>query len=139
MKQESGQSRGLMDGLLGGAGGQLDEKQKRCLELGGSYNECASPMVGALTAMASLITLGATDSSSNGPPPLNGVILVGMYHSRTDLPEVGLTWDGNALLQKCANLVDESHSYTLRKSGGTIQIVVANEPDPIVLTLRGEA
>lgn len=141
MKQENGQSGGgLLDGLFGGdsGGGQLDEKQKRCLELGGTYNECASPMMGALTAMASLITLGASDSSSDGAPPLNGVILVGMYHSRTDLPELGLTWDGKAVLQKCGNLVDEPHAYTLRKSGATIQIVVDNEPDSIVLTLRGD-
>jgi hypothetical protein len=135
MKQESGQPAGLMDSVFGG-GGSLDDKQKRCLELGGSYNECASPMMGALSAMASLISLGATDSSSQGPPPLNGVILVGMYHSRTDLPEVGLTWDGKATLQNCGNLVDDSHRYTIRKSGDALQIVVDNEPDPIVLSLR---
>jgi len=140
MKQENGQSGGgLTDGLLGaGGGGPLNDEQKRCLELGGSYNECAGAMMGALNAMASLITLGASDTSSNGPPPLNGVLLVGMYHSRTDLPELGLTWDGKALLQKCGTLVDDSHRYTIRKSGGATQIVIDNEPEPIVLTLRGD-
>jgi hypothetical protein len=135
MKQDNGQPSG---GLFGGGGGSLDDKQKRCLELGGSYKECASPMMGALTAMASLITLGASDSSSEGPPPLNGVLLVGSYHSRTDLPEIALTWDGKAFLQKCGTLVDDSHTYTIRRSGGAFQMVVDNEPDPIVLTLRAD-
>ena len=130
---------GLLGGLLGGGGGggQLDAKQKRCLELGGSYNECAGALMGLVGAIGSLVTLGAS-TTPEGPPPLNGVILVGMYHSRTDLPEIALTWNGAATLRNCGTLVDGTHPYTFRKSGGTTQIVVDNEPDPIVLTLRGD-
>jgi hypothetical protein len=135
MKQDNGQTGSLMDAMFGG-GGDLNEKQKRCLELGGAYNECAGALTDALDAMSSLLTLGAPDASS-GPPPLNGVVLVGMYHSRTDLPEIELT-TGEATLQKCGTLVDSSHPYTLRKSGSATQLVVDNEPDPIVLTLRGD-
>jgi hypothetical protein len=137
MKQENGPAGGPTDGLAGrGGAGPLDDKQNRCLELGGSYNECASPMLGALSAMASVLTLGASDSSSQGPPPLNGVILVGMYHSRADLAEIGLTWDGKAILQKCGTLVDAFHTYTIRNSGNELQIIVDNEPNPIVLSPR---
>src|SRR6266702_33209 len=129
---------GLLDGLLGGGGGgPLDASQKRCLELGGSYNECTGALMGVFNAVGTLLT-GSSVTGSSGPPPLNGVILVGMYHSRTDLPELALTWDGNVSLQKCGTLVDANHTYTLRKSGGTTQIVVANEPDPIVLTIRAD-
>src|SRR6266576_1531934 len=110
MKQDSSSNSGgggLLGGLPGGGGdGSLTPDQKRCLELGGTHNECASALMGAVSAMASLITLGASDASTNAPPPLSGVILVGFYHSRTDLPEIGLTWDGRAYLQKCGTLVD---------------------------------
>ncbi len=136
MKQDNGESSGgLLGGLLGGgAGGDLNADQKRCLELGGTLNSCANAMTGMVNALGSLLMLGASDAPA--PPPLSGVMLVGQYHSRTDLPEVALTWDGRAVLQKCGTLVDDNHTYTLRKSGATTQIVVDNEPDPIVLTLR---
>ncbi|HEV7136211.1 MAG TPA: hypothetical protein VGN43_06225, partial [Steroidobacteraceae bacterium] len=59
MKQDNGQSGG---GLLGGGGGgDLNADQKRCLELGGTLNECANSMMGLVSAMGSLLTLGATD------------------------------------------------------------------------------
>ena len=114
-----------------------DPKVRRCLELGGTYNECANAMMGMVSALGSLLTLGASDNSSN-EPPLSGVILVGSYHSRTDLPEVALTWGGSALLQKCGTLVEDGHAYLIRKSGATTQVVVDNEPDPIALTLRSD-
>jgi hypothetical protein len=137
MKQDQGGGGGLLDGLFGGdsGGGELDAKQKRCLELGGSYNACAGAMTGMLNGMMSLLTLGGSDAEANKPPPLSGVVLVGYYHSRTDLPEIGLS-DGEATLHKCGTLVEDSHSYTVRRSGATTQIVVDNEPNPIVLTLR---
>ena len=130
---------GLLDGILGGDAGDgpLDANQKRCLELGGTYDQCTNSLMGAVGALGSLL-FGGTGDSANAPPPLSGVILVGSYHSRADLPELGLTWDGNATLQKCGTLVDASHTYTLRKSGATTQVVVDNEPNPIVLTLRSD-
>lgn len=137
MKQDNGQTGSLADSLFGGGGGgPLDANQKRCLELGGTYDHCAGAMMGALSAMASVLTLGASNANASAPPPLSGVVLVGTFHSRTDLPELALSWDGRAILQKCGTLVDSDHTYTLRKSGLTTQIVVDNEPEPIVLTLR---
>jgi hypothetical protein len=137
MKQDNGQSGGLLDSMFGGGGGgPLDAKQKRCLELGGTYDQCAGALMGAMSALGSLLTLGASNDSADAPPPLSGVVLVGSYHSRIDLAELGLGWDGDATLQKCGTLVDADHAYTLRKSGATTQIVVDNEPAPIVLTMR---
>jgi hypothetical protein len=112
-----------------------DPELRRCLELGGSLNGCQG--IGALEGMASILVPFGGKADANEPPPLAGVVLVGYYHSRTDLPEIGLV-DGDAVIHKCGTLVEDSHSYTLRKSGATTQIVLDNEPDPIVLTLRSD-
>lgn len=129
---------GLLDGILGGGGNApLDASQKRCLELGGTYDQCANSLMGAVSALGSLLFGGAGDTSS-APPPVSGIVLVGSYHSRADLPELALNTDGSATLQKCGTLVDASHTYTLRKSGATTQVVLDNEPNPIALTLRSD-
>lgn len=140
MKQANGQSGGgPLGGLLGGGGGggDLKPEQKRCLELGGTYNQCANAMMGLVGLLGNIVAMGAEDNSPQ-QPPLSGVILVGSYHSRTDLPEVALQANGAALISKCGTLVATGHPYTIRKSGATTQVVVDNEPDPIVLTLRAD-
>lgn len=138
MQQDNGQST-LLGGFLAGGGVQsLKPEQKRCLELGGTINQCANPIMGMAQGIGNLISgiMGGGDNDTPPPPPLTGVLLVGYYHSRTDLPEIALNTNGGAVLKRCGTLVDVGHEYTLRKSGGTVQLVVDNEPDPIVLTLR---
>ncbi|HLY66823.1 MAG TPA: hypothetical protein VKU60_14915, partial [Chloroflexota bacterium] len=136
MQQDNGQD-DFMAGLRGGGNVQLKPDQKRCLELGGTMNQCANAIIGLATGMGNFLTAmmgGGNDTPP--PPPLTGVLLVGSYHSRTDLPEVALNPGGGALVKKCGTLVDATHGYTLRKSAGTVQLALENEPDPIVLTLR---
>ncbi|HLJ79800.1 MAG TPA: hypothetical protein VKT75_20455, partial [Acidobacteriaceae bacterium] len=136
MQQDNGQD-DFMAGLRGGGNIQLKPDQKRCLELGGTMNQCANAIIGLATGMGNFLTAmmgGGNDTPP--PPPLTGVLLVGSYHSRTDLPEIALNPGGGALVEKCGTLVDATHGYTLRKSGGTVQLALENEPDPIVLTLR---
>ena len=111
---------------------------RRCLELSGSWNECAGSSLKGLGKIAEVAAARAIGVDPNAGRALNGVVLVGSYRSRTDLPEVVLTWDGMAILQKCGTLVDENHRYTLRKSRATTQIIVDNEPNPIVLTSRSD-
>lgn len=112
-----------------------DPETHRCLELGGTVDQCESLGPGsAIGLVAALVSLGGSDEKA--PPPLSGVVLVGEYHSRTELPEVGLTPDGSAILKKCGTLVDGTRPYTLRKSSAATQIVLDNEPNPIVLNLR---
>lgn len=137
MQQENGQD-DFAAGLRGGGNVQLKPDQKRCLELGGTMNECANAIQALALGMGSFLTamMGGGDNDTPPPPPLTGVLLVGYYHSRTDLPEIGLNPGGGALIKQCGTLVDATHSYTLRKSGGTVQLALENEPDPIVLTLR---
>ncbi len=101
---------------------------RRCLELGGASAQCASSSL-----MQGIGNWMGADS--NAPPPLNGVVLIGNYHSRSDLP--GLNFDaGAATLEDCGKLVADPHDYSIRKSRGATQLVLANEPDDIVLTLR---
>lgn len=101
---------------------------RRCLELGGTSAQCAnsSLMQGIGNWMG---------ADSNAPPPLNGVVLIGNYHSRSELPSLNFG-AGAATLEDCGKLVADPHDYTIRKSGGAILLVLANEPNDIVLTLR---
>jgi hypothetical protein len=57
---------GLLDGILGGdaGGGPLDANQKRCLELGGTYDQCTNSLMGAVGALGSLLFGGAGDTSN---------------------------------------------------------------------------
>lgn len=139
LKTQMNQGSGQSDGLMGGGGGSRDLKpeQKRCLELGGTMNECANAMMGLVGLIGNLVTMGAADDSPQ-QPPLSGVILVGKYHSRTDLPEVMLEASGAATLSQCGTLVAGTRGYTIRRSGAGTQIVMDNEPDPIVLTQRSD-
>ena len=109
-----------------------DPKLRRCLELGNSLDSCQG--LGAIEGMGSLLFPFAGQENKNELPPAAGVVLVGFYHSRTDLPEISLG-AGDAVIHKCGTLVEDSHQYTIRRSGGATQIVVDNEPNPIVLTL----
>ena len=114
-----------------------DPEIRRCLELGGGTpDDCARSGVkgmgsSAQVAVGKLIGVDVTAGHVK-----SGIMLVGIYHSRASLPELELTADGQAILKKCGTLVDDNHPYTIRDSGGTTQIVLANEPSPIVLTMR---
>lgn len=124
--------------MFGGASSVMenDPQIRRCLELGGTVSQC---MGNGLTAIGKLAEVAAgkwVGVDVNAGKPMNGVILVGLYRSRTELPGLELTSDGKAVLRKCGTLVDHTAAYTIRKSGATTQIGVANEPAPIVLTLR---
>ena len=110
-----------------------DPQTRRCLELGGTLDGCEG--LGALGGMASLMFLGAGDDDPNAPPPVNGVVLAGTYHSRSELPSLSFG-AGAATVQNCGSLVPDDHNYTVRKSGSTLQLVLENEPNPIVVTMH---
>lgn len=112
-----------------------DPELRRCLELGDSLDACQG--VGAIQGMASILFPFGEQEDKNAPPPVAGLMLVGMYHSRTDLPEISIG-AGEATIHKCGTLVEDAHTYSIRRAGGTLQIIISNEPDPIVLTLRAD-
>ncbi|GAC1361962.1 MAG: hypothetical protein NVSMB3_10220 [Acidobacteriaceae bacterium] len=117
----------------GQASMENDPKTRRCLELGSSLDECEG--VGALLDMTSLLLPGAGADDPNAPPPVVGVVLSGNYRSRSELPSLSFG-AGSATLQDCGSLVPDDHPYTLRKSGSTVQLVLYNEPQPIVMTMQ---
>lgn len=143
MKQDQGGGRSslandpVLDpmGLIarGQASMDNDPKMRRCLELGGTLDGCEG--LGAMTGMASLLLPGSGNDDSNAPPPLNGVVLAGTYHSRSELPSLAFG-AGTVILQDCGTLIPEDHSYTVRKSGSNLQLVLSNEPAPIVVTMH---
>jgi hypothetical protein len=112
-----------------------DPQVRRCLELGGGVDECEGTDVTGMAATAENLVSKLVGVDPNAGRPTSGVLLVGQYHSRTELPEVLLTWDGKAVLQKCGTLVDAPHAYSLRKSSAATQVAIANEPSAIVLTV----
>jgi len=143
MKQDQGSGRSsiagdaVLDpmGIFAGAEAnrEKDPELRRCLELGGMLDACEG--LGALEGMASILIPFAGKPDPNAPSPVAGVVLVGNYHSRSQLPSLSLG-NGSATIQDCGSLVPDNHDYTLRKSGNTVQLVVANEPEPIVVTLQ---
>ncbi len=62
---------GLLGSLIGGdsGGGPLDANQKRCLELGGTYDQCANALMGAVSALGGLLFGGAGDSCQHDSAP----------------------------------------------------------------------
>jgi len=112
---------------------EKDPELRRCLELGGTLDACEG--VGAIEGMASILMPFAEKPDPNAPPAVAGVVLVGDYHSRSQLPSLSFG-NGSATMQDCGSLVPQGHDYTLRKSGNTVQFVLANEPEPIVVTMQ---
>jgi hypothetical protein len=143
MKQDQGKGRSsiagdaVLDpmGIFAGAEAnrEKDPELRRCLELGATLDNCEG--MGTMEGIAGLLMPFGGKPDPNAPPPVAGVVLVGNYHSRAQLPSLSFG-DGSATIQDCGSLVPDDHDYTLRKSGNTVQLVLANEPDPIVVTLQ---
>ena len=112
---------------------EKDPELRRCLELGGTLDACEG--IGAMEGMASILMPFAGKPDPNEPSPVAGVVLIGTFHSRSQLPSLSFG-NGSATIHDCGSLVPDNHDYTLRKSGNTVQLVVANEPEPIVVTMQ---
>src|SRR6185312_10372585 len=110
-----------------------DPELRRCLELGGSLNACEG--VGAMEGMASLLFAFTGKPDPNQTPPVAGVVLIGNYHSKAQLPSLSFG-NGTVTIQDCGTLVPDDHDYMLRKLGNTVQLAIENEPEPIVMTLQ---
>ena len=123
-----------------------DPKLRRCLELGSSLDACEG--VNTMEAFTDLVSLGAglaenpTGQAANTPPPVAGVVLAGRYEGRPG--QAGLVMgtgfsNGDAVVIGCGALVDtafDKHDYVLRRTAGGVQLVLANEPGAIVVTVQ---
>ena len=118
-----------------------DPELRRCLELGSSLDACEG--VGAMQGMASIMMPFVEKPDPNAPPPVSGVVFVGAYRGRSGLASIDFGSDLGgapvAMIRDCGSLVStvvDGREYTLRKSGSTIQLALANEPQPILITLQ---
>ena len=107
-------------------------KTRRCLELGGDKTTCVGK--GLFTGFMDMFGMGSLTASTS-EPARSGVVLSGLYHNPNTLAAIDFGPD-RAAIQNCGKLVAEGHAYTIRKTPGSTEVIVANEPRPIVLTLR---
>jgi hypothetical protein len=110
---------------------------RRCLELGGSSLGCVGKGMGA--GFMDMIGFGGDTLGGLTGPGSAGVVLSGVYRNPAttgslSFQESGVSIDG------CGKLVSDSHGYAIEKRpGGAVVVTVANEPRPIVLTMRPDA
>ncbi len=103
---------------------------RRCMELGGNSVACVGK--GFMSGLFNMVGFNPADLTGPGRA---GVILNGNYRNPAAL--ANLTFDTDTVsVQDCGKLVAEAHSYTIDKRPGVLQVVVQNEPRPIVLTMR---
>jgi hypothetical protein len=112
---------------------EKDPELRRCLELGGTLDACEG--LGAMEGMASVLMPFAGKPDANAAPAVAGVVLIGTYGSKSERPSLSFG-NGSATIQGCGSLVADDRDYTLRKSGNTVQLVLANEPEPIVVAMQ---
>ena len=118
-----------------------DPELRRCLELGSSLDACEG--VGAMQGMASIMMPFSEKPDPNAPPPVAGIVFVGAFQGRAGSASINFGNDLGgtpvAMIRDCGSLVStvvDGREYTLRKSGGTIQLALANEPQPILINLQ---
>jgi len=118
-----------------------DPALRRCLELGSSLDACEG--TGALEGMASILMPFAEKPDPNAEPPVAGVVFVGAYRGRPGSASITFGYDLGqapvAMIQDCGSLVStvvDGRGYAIRKSGSSIQLVLDNEPRPLVVNLQ---
>jgi hypothetical protein len=106
---------------------------RRCMELGGSKAACYGK--GLTAGLWDLAGFGAETMESLAGPGSAGVILKGLYKNPATVTT--LNFDADVVsLDGCGNLASDSRNYSIEKTTGLVRITVANEPKPIVLTMR---
>ena len=103
---------------------------RRCLELGGSSVGCMGKGLGA----GFMDMIGFNTEEITGPGRA-GVVLSGLYKNPSTTATLGFGAD-TVTLAGCGKLVSDPHGYTIDKQPGALRVTVANEPHPIVLTMR---
>lgn len=121
-------------GASGMSGDPTAVATRRCLELGGDAIACMGK--GLANGLISMVTGGTGLSDLTGPGRA-GVVLIGNYRSSGSLPTINFS-SGNASIVNCGKLADDSRGYTVEKSGGSVKLVLSNEPSSIVLSMRSD-
>lgn len=106
---------------------------RRCLELGGSTLGCTGK--GLTAGMMDLIGFGDEAQESLLGPGRAGVVLKGFYKNSATVTALNFD-EASVSINGCGNLVDDAHNYSIEKRSGSVRIMIDNEPNPIVLTMR---
>jgi len=106
---------------------------RRCLELGGNAVACLGK--GLTAGVKDLIGFGSDADESMFGSGRAGVVLNGVYKNGATVTSLGFDEDG-VFIHDCGKLVDDAHNYTMEKRAGSVRITIANEPNPIVLSMR---
>jgi hypothetical protein len=105
---------------------------RRCAELGGTTGGCATKSFGQ-GLMAMIGGQEITDQVES--VDAIGVYLSGLYHNPNTA--TSLTFDLSAAhVIGCGKLVADERGYRLHRTPSGVQVTLANEPQPITLTLR---
>jgi hypothetical protein len=108
---------------------------RRCLELGGSDAGCVGK--GFMSGFKDLIGFTPDVEESLTGPGAAGVVLSGLY--RNPATPTSLAFGGTGVaINGCGKLVADSHHYTLDKRPGSLRVMIDNEPNPIVLSMRAD-
>jgi hypothetical protein len=108
---------------------------RRCLELGGSSVGCIGK--GFTSGLMDLVGFGDEAQEEFVGPGRAGVVLSGLYKNPATVSTLGFG-EGGVTIGGCGKLVDDSHNYTIEKRPGSVRVMVDNEPNPIVLTMRAD-
>jgi hypothetical protein len=105
---------------------------RRCFELGGSDLQCVG--AGMSRGFKQMIGFDTTALTSSGKA---GLVIVGTFKASS-----GLTFDfgdGSVNISNCGKMVQGNHAYSVNVSGGKYSIDIANQPQPLLLTLPAGA
>jgi hypothetical protein len=106
---------------------------RRCLELGGDTTACVGK--GFVGGLMDMVGFGSDTMGALTGPSRTGVVLSGLYHNPNTLAAISFGTD-DAAIQDCGKLVADGHAYSIHKSPTSLDIVIANEPRPIQLSMR---
>ena len=101
---------------------------RRCFELGGTGLQCVGVGMGA-----GLKQMIGIDVSALTGPGKSGLIVIGTFTSASGLSfDFG---DSGVDISNCGKMVQGNHDYSVRASGGSFVVNIANQPLAFVVTI----
>ena len=101
---------------------------RRCFELGGTGLQCVG--AGMSEGMKQMMGIDVSALMSSGKA---GLVVLGTFTAQSGL---GFTFDDSGVnIGPCGLMVNGSHNYSVSESGGKYLINIANQPQPLLVTL----
>jgi hypothetical protein len=101
---------------------------RRCFELGGTGLQCVGAGMGV--GMRQFIGIDMSALTSSGKA---GLVILGTFTAQSGL---GFAFDDRGVdIGPCGLMVNGSHNYSVNASGGGYVIKIANQPQPLLVTV----